>query len=130
MKLRKVLGTALPVVSCLIVGMPCSSAYPDYPQKPFQGLTFLFKNESASKIRTEMQRSSSENKSIFRRLQRETKHISAYGSAKFITGQSEEILRFEVFQNGKSAGVGTFGPFPQSSQRTLTWDGNELRLLD
>ncbi len=130
MKLQKVMGTALLVVTCFIAGMPCSTAYPDYHQRPFQGLTFLFKNQSASKIRAEMQRSSCENKSIFRRLQRETKHISAFGSAKFITGQSEEMLRFEVFQNGKSAGVGTIGPFPQSSQRTLTWDGNELKLLD
>ncbi len=97
--------------------------------KPVQHLIVSFINDSASRIRVEMTAIQDSNSGVQQRLP-ERNWIRAFGKSTYVTGRTNEVLRFVLFLNGKELHQQSFGPFQEKQRKTVRWDGKSLTLED
>jgi|GEM_PF-2850891 len=97
------------------------------PAKQVQHLVVNFTNDSASRIRVEMTGIQESNSGTPQRLP-ERNWIRAFGKSTFVTGRTNEVIRFVLFLNGKELNQQSFGPFQEKQRKAVRWDGKSLTL--
>ncbi|MDP3509522.1 MAG: hypothetical protein Q8T09_16230 [Candidatus Melainabacteria bacterium] len=60
--------------------------------------------------------------------QPERNWVRAFGQSTFVTGRTNEVLRFVLFLNGKKLHQQSFGPFQEKQRKAVRWDGKSLTL--
>jgi hypothetical protein len=116
----------LSFLSCLAIEAVARRRVPD-PVKPVQHVAVLLVNESGSKIRADLLNIPLKNAAT-RQVVPESVRIGAFKRCRFFSGRTDALLQFSIYLNGRKVAETSFGPFHDTGERKVSWNGARLVL--